>query len=501
MSYKMSKAAALLCCGAMALCLAACGGEEGSAQSTQNVSEKIASDELFTDRDLSGTYDESEAVAIHLADGASTCEGNGVEIQEDTITITKEGVYVLSGTLTDGQVIVDAGEDKVQLVLQNAKIACEESAAVYVKSADKVFLTLADNSDNTLESSGEFVAIDENDIDATVFSKDDLTLNGTGSLRVTCESGHGIVSKDDLKLTGGTYEISCVQDALSGNDSVRIADGEITIDAGDDGIHSDADLIIVGGTITINDSYEGLEGQTITIDGGNITLSASDDGLNAAGGNDQSGFGGMGGDQFAADSDCYIEINGGTLHVDAVGDGLDSNGNLTITGGEIYVAGPSDNGNGALDYAGTATISGGIVVATGASGMAQNFGEESTQGAILVSAQTMTDGEVVLLDEDGEELIRFSPGKSYNSAVISCPEITDGKSYTILLGEESQTIQMDGMVYGAGGEAMGGFGGGMRGGDKDKQQMMQDGDTFKKGGFGSRDDSAWNGMEPPQKLT
>ncbi|MDD6504951.1 MAG: carbohydrate-binding domain-containing protein, partial [Lachnospiraceae bacterium] len=228
-------------------------------QSTQSVSEKIASDELFTDRDLSGTYDESQAVAIHLADKASTCEGGEVE------------------------------------------------------------------------SNGEFVAIDENDIDATVFSKDDLTLNGTGSLKVTCESGHGIVSKDDLKLTGGTYEISCALDALSGNDSVRIADGAITIDAGDDGIHSDADLIIVGGTININDSYEGLEGQTITIDGGNIALSASDDGLNAAGGNDQSGFGG-----------------------------------------------------------------------------------------------------------------------------------------------------------------------GMCGGDKDKQQMMQDGDTFKKGGFGSRDGSAWNGMEPPQ---
>ncbi|MDD6504400.1 MAG: carbohydrate-binding domain-containing protein, partial [Lachnospiraceae bacterium] len=257
MSYKMSKAAALLCCGAMALGLAACGEEEGSAQSTQSVSEKIASDELFTDRDLSGTYDESQAVAIHLADKASTSEGSGVEIQGDTITITKEGVYVLSGTLTDGQVIVDAGEDKVQLVLLDAKIACEGSAAVYVKSADKVFLTMADNSDNTLESNGEFVAIDENDIDATVFSKDDLTLNGTGSLKVTCESGHGIVSKDDLKLTGGTYEISCVLDALSGNDSVRIADGAITIDAGDDGIHSDADLIIVGGTITINDSYEG----------------------------------------------------------------------------------------------------------------------------------------------------------------------------------------------------------------------------------------------------
>lgn len=490
MSCKMSRGAALLCCGVMAFCLAACAGEERGAESSQETPEVIASGELFTDRDLSGTYDESEAVAITLKDGASACGGDGVQIEGDTITITKEGVYLLSGKLTDGQVIVDAGEDKVQLVLQGAEIACGGSAAVYVKSADKVFLTLADNSHNTLASSGEFVTIDENNIDAAVFSKDDLTLNGTGNLTVTCESGHGIVSKDDLKLTGGAYEISCVKDALSGNDSVRIADGEITIDAGDDGIHSDGDLIIVGGTITVDDSYEGLEGQTITIDGGDITLFASDDGLNAAGGNDQSGFGGMGGDLFAADSDCFIEINGGALYVNAMGDGLDSNGNLTITGGEIYVAGPSDNGNGALDYAGTATISGGIVVATGASGMAQNFGDESTQGAILVSARTMTEEDVVLLDENGEELIRFSPGKSYNSAVISCPEITEGKSYTILLGEESQTIQMDGVVYGAGEEAMGGFGGGMRGGN-DKRQMPE-GEAF------DENRRMPEGMEPPK---
>ena len=194
---------------------------------------------MFTERDLSGEYDESEAVKITLSDDASEVNGNasGVSIEGNTVTITEEGTYHFTGTLSEGQIIVDADEAKVQIVLDGVEITCEESAAVYVKSADKVFVTLQDGSQNSLSHTGAYVAVDDNNIDAVIFAKSDLTLNGTGTLTIHAEDGHGIVSKDDLKISGGTYEITAAKHALSGKNSVRIADGTFTLTSGKDGIH------------------------------------------------------------------------------------------------------------------------------------------------------------------------------------------------------------------------------------------------------------------------
>jgi hypothetical protein len=536
----MQRAAAVTASLLLGISLAGCG-KASDAESSTETAALISEDELFTERDLSGDYDESEAVFITLADGNSTCEGKGVSISDDTITITKKGVYVLSGSLSDGQIVVDAKDEKVQLVLADASVSCTGSAALYVKKADKVFLTLKEGTTNTLTAQGEFAENDDG-IDGAIFAKDDLTLNGSGMLTVESAYGHGIVCKDDLKLTGGTYTITAGSTGLSGNDSVRTAGGTVqiaagekgiksdtaiylvggdfTIDAeddaihsngtcnitggnyeisaGDDGVHADSDLVINDGEISIAESYEGLEGQTITVNGGTITLNASDDGLNAAGGNDSSGFGGFGKfgqDAFAADVDCWIVINGGILYVNADGDGIDSNGNLTVTGGEIYVSGPTSSADGALDYNGSASISGGIVVAAGASGMAQNFGEDSAQGSILVTMRSQVSGEVVLADADGNELLSFTPEKSYNSVVVSCPEITEDGTYTVTCGTESTTVEMDGFIYGSdgmmgGGMNPGGMGqGGMGRGDKNSGDKNGQGSDKGQGNMERPDDT------------
>ena len=144
-----------------------------------------------------------------------------------------------SGTLSEGQIVVDADNAKVQIVFDNVDITCASSAAVYVKSAEKVFVTLAEGSQNTLRNTDEYVAIDDNNIDAVIFAKSDLTLNGTGSLTIISAEGHGIVSKDDLKIIGGTYDITAAGHALSGKDSVRIADGTFILTAEKDGIHAE----------------------------------------------------------------------------------------------------------------------------------------------------------------------------------------------------------------------------------------------------------------------
>ena len=466
------------------------GGSTGAVSENSEES-SIDTSDMFTERDLETAYDEENSTVIHLSDEETTADSDGVQISGSTVTITEAGTYLLSGKLSDGMVIVEAGDsDKVQLVLDGADITSSASAAIYVRSGDKVFLTTAEGSENSLTNGGTYTNIDENNIDSVIFSKSDLTLNGSGTLKITAHAGHGIVSKDDLVLTGGTYEIQAAEHGISGKDSVRIAGGTYTImsgedgihakntddtskgfvyiengsfhiTAGDDGIHADSSVFIAGGTIEIAESYEGIEGLSIDITGGDIDLTASDDGLNAAGGNDSSGTEGPGGgDQFASVEGAYIEISGGTLHVNASGDGIDSNGDLTVSGGETYVSGPTDSGNGALDYNGTATISGGILVAAGSSGMAQNFGESSTQGVMMVTVDTQSAGsEIALLDSQEQTLVSWNADKEYTMVVVSCPELTEGQTYTLTTGTKSQQITMDSLVYG-GSREMGGPSGG-----------------------------------------
>lgn len=289
-------------------------------------------DDMFTERDLDVGYDESSAVKINLADDSTTVtvgddteadasetdetkadetqadesETNGtkadesetdetkvasssVSISGNIITISKEGTYVLSGALSEGQIVVDADSAKVQLVLDNVDITCASSAAIYVKNADKTFITLAEDSENILMNTAEYEAIDDNNIDAVIFSKDDLTLNGKGTLTINSEYGHGIVSKDDLKLVSGTCNITAKKHALSGKDSVRIAAGTYNLTSGKDGIHSEnADddekgfVYIASGDFTIESTGDGIDASyVVQIDDGDFDITAGGGAENA----------------------------------------------------------------------------------------------------------------------------------------------------------------------------------------------------------------------------
>ena len=260
-------------------------------------------------------------------------------------------------------------------------------------------------------------------------------------------STKGIKAGGDLLLKDGTFTIDSCDDSLHTNGNLSICGGTYTLSTGDDGMHADGADQVYGGEITIKTCYEGIEGQNMEISGGTIDITASDDGLNAAGGNDQSGMGGFGGDMFSADEDAWITISGGTVTIDATGDGIDSNGDLTVSGGNIFVSGPSDNGNGALDYNGTATITGGTLVAAGMSGMEQNFGSDSTQGTLMMNLTDNQSGKITLEDANGNTLVSYTPMREYNSVVISCAELSDGSTYTIHTGENSREVTMEGLVY------------------------------------------------------
>ena len=206
------------------------GSASNSSSSATTISNATSIDtsDMFTNRDKEIGYDESTSVKLTLNGDSISSSSSSVAISGSTATISEEGIYIISGTLDDGMIIIDADKNaKIQLVLDNASINSSTSAAIYVCKADKVFITLAAGSENTLSNGGEYIAIDDNNIDAVIFSKDDLTLNGIGILTINAGTDHGIVSKDDLVITGGTYNITAAGHGLSANDSIRIADGTL----------------------------------------------------------------------------------------------------------------------------------------------------------------------------------------------------------------------------------------------------------------------------------
>lgn len=519
------------------LSASAATGSGAAASLVHAAAQALDASDMFSDRDQDATYDAATSTRVELSGSNATVSGNGVTVADGVLTVSAEGTYVLTGDFA-GQVVVDADGANVHLVLAGANVQAQGTAALYVKAAKNVVVTLAEGTDNALSTSGSFT--DDDGVDSAVFSRDDLSFNGSGALAVSCEAGHGIVGKDDLAICGGTITVTAVKKGISANDSIRMNAGTVTVDAGtdalhaentddaqkgfvyiaggtldlaaagdgisasstlqvdggevtvqtsgeavdadtgaqasskglkaagdlvilggtvsvasaddalhangnvgiaagtltlssgDDGVHADGDTTIEGGTVAIPSCYEGVEGTTVNVYGGEVSVASSDDGLNAAGGSDNdTAAGPMGPDSFAAQSDATILIAGGSVTVTADGDGVDSNGSITVTGGTLLVAGPENDGNSALDYDGTATISGGTVIACGMSGMAQGFGESSSQAHALVSMGSVTSDDVVLTDASGAELTRFSPGRSYNCVVVSCADMASDGTYAV----------------------------------------------------------------------
>ena len=300
--------------------------------------------QYFTDNDLDGSWSTGGATTAVLDGDCGSVSGSGAYMLGGDLIITSAGRYVVSGTLDDGSLRVDAADNaKVWIMLSGVSLSCSDDAAIYVAGADKVFLTLADGSENTVESGAEYSAealADKHD--GAIFSHDDLTINGSGSLTVTAGYKHGIAANDDLFITGGSITVSAPTDAIhagdrlcmreavltleAGDDGMSVGSengelyiesgsigisaeddgihtvggitllaGALDIDAGDDGIHSDSSISLADGVVlSISRCYEGIEAPAIDITGGDITVYSTDDGINACGGSSAGGFGGAG---------------------------------------------------------------------------------------------------------------------------------------------------------------------------------------------------------------
>lgn len=391
--------------------------------------------ETFSATDLKVGYDESSAVTVTCSGSQVSVDGSGVTAENGQASITGGGSFVLSGAL-NGQVCVAAKDEEIHLILKGIDITSSDGPAVYVKKASKATVTLETDTDNSLTDSQTYtLAPGEDEPNACLYSKSDLTINGQGNLSVTGNYNHGIYCKDALSITGGEFNIA----------------------SSDDGIHADGAVTIAGGSIHITESYEGVEGLSVTVTGGEIVLTASDDGVNAAdgsGGDFPVGFGHMG-----ASSDCFIRISGGSLEINAVGDGVDSNGTLYVDGGTLLVGGFTGSGDSALDYENTAEITGGTVIAAGSAGMAAGFTDGSTQYSFLVSFQTAMPGgtELIVTDSSGAEICRYTPQGNYQSIMVSTPQLKNGETYTVTAGQKSLQVTLTQIATNSGGMG-GGFG-------------------------------------------
>lgn len=468
-----------------------------------------------------------------------------IDLSQGTQTISSSGIYDVTGTLNDGSLIVDVDKDSddgiIYLVLNNASITSSTSAPIYVKNAEKVVILLEDGTTNTIYQGSSVKTDESGDPSAAIFSTADLTITGSGTLKVTSDYNDGITSKDDLKITdgtlviqakqdgiigkdllaienanititagkdgmrstnetdtdkgnilinkgtfditanndgiqaynilqidggtfnittgggyigftktnndmgfnkssessdsttesqkglkatenilinGGTFNLSCTDDTIHSNGDITIAGGTYTMQAGGKGIHADNDISITSGTITIKNAYEGIEAKNITVNSGNLSITTTDDGFNI---NDSTGT---------------LSINGGEIYINADGDGLDSNGSIKMTSGTVFVDGPTNDGNGALDYDGEFTISGGTLVAAGSSGMAEATSAGTQPSILMYFSSTQSAGtQITLKDSDGNTVACYTPSKTFASIAISSPDLKSGSSYTLYSGD------------------------------------------------------------------
>ncbi|MCR5208774.1 MAG: carbohydrate-binding domain-containing protein [Lachnospiraceae bacterium] len=321
--------------------------------------------DLFTERDLKQTADETGATTLTVADNT-------------TLAADSEGVYILSGAASNCTLRVDAGEDaKVQIVLKNADISNDDFPCIYVVSAKKVFITTGENTENSLKVTGEFNTDGDTNTDAVIFAKDDIVLNGLGLLNINSAKGNGITGKDDVKFTGGTYSIVTSGNGIEAKDSLSICDGSynitssksaircrdkddtskgsayfsggtFTVSAGDNGIQAVTGITIDDGSFDISSS-EGMETTVYKQNGGSVTIKASDDGINVS-------------DKSSAFTPT-VTINGGSLNITMGAgdtDAIDVNGSLYVNGGEINITARF-----AFDFDNEALLNGGNVIVNG----------------------------------------------------------------------------------------------------------------------------------------
>lgn len=433
-----------------------------------------------SDMDFSFEDEDTNAEPVPEETKAQTSAGTK---HENVTNITKGGTYTLKGEIKDTTVTVDAGDEDVTIILDGASIKNSKGPAIYVRSADKLILTLKDGTENLVSDGSSYSVSDSGSaLDAAIFTKSDLTVNGAGSLTVKGNFKHGVVSKDDLVISSGNLSVTAKNVGLTGKDCVKINSGNITVVAGSDGVRADnatdsskGYVYLYGGSVNITSGNDGIQAETVVnvenvdltvvsggggsvkkpsdstdsfkgikagsdiyITNGSFDISSLDDAIHSngtvtVGGGTYSLL--SGDDGIHADSDMLI--SGGTLSVKTLSKGIDVNGNLSITGGNVTVC---TNDKAILDFDLSATISGGTFVGTGSADKTKVFSNKQ-QGVIAVNTGEQSAGATVkLMDSKGNVVVSFKADKPFTAVMISSAAVKSGESYTLTAGSFSTEV-------------------------------------------------------------
>ena len=451
---------------------------------------------LFSTVDLYDSDTYRDATEIVLQGQDAQIVGGGAYFHEGRVVISSGGAYRLSGTLESGPVLVDTDRSStVFLLFDGVTLRCPDDAALWVEQAGKVVLSLAEGSENRIEgSASRSDEAAQARRDGAIFCRDDLSINGPGSLSITAGYRHGIDAHDDLILTGGTIRISAPGDALHVNDSLRLREAELELEAadkglsqqqpggqivlesgsltvksaddaihgagefvmkggravltsGDDAVRAETAFQLSGGSLLISDCREGVESAVLRVSGGELQLRCRVNGLSAALPRDREDLVGQ---------RPLIELSGGSVVVicpdTTHADGLDSKGDIFITGGALLVGMSDSKGTRALNWArdqgGVCRINGGSVVCLDSGAMTGRPDRSSGQCSLLcgLGAARAAGTTVVLEDADGRELLRAEAPCSFSCALLSSPRLEKGGHYRLLLDGLVREIALEDTV-------------------------------------------------------
>lgn len=464
---------------------------------------------IFSKSDLIFIGNGSLAVDAKYNNGITSKDDLKIESGNIVVNAKADGLRGKdSVVITNGNIIINSGEDGIKsnndedsekgyVLIEGGKInitsvkdGIQAETNVFVKDGDITINAGGGSSKAALKKGDMGGSVMEKQVETTVNIAEEESISSKA-----VKAGVNIITE------GGTFNIDACDDAMHSNNNLVINAGTFNLSSGDDGLHSDSTLTINKGSVDVKKSYEGIESETITINDGDIKVLASDDGINASGGNDSSGIDGnmakgappqMNGDNVSGNpqempndqdqnksqglaaemkgpgamgssssSNGIININGGYITVNADGDGIDSNGSIYMKGGTAIVNGPTNDGNGSLDYDGSFEVTGGNLIAAGSLGMAQAPSKESTQNSVKVTLASQSANNLIRIEsENGEEILTFAPQKQYSSVVISSPKLKTGGVYKVYLGGSSTGSNVEGL-YSNGtytnGKEIGGF--------------------------------------------
>lgn len=425
MKYPKRWTVPLLCA---AMLLSACGAEGAETEGIRGTSGETPAElsgAAETEARTPAGLDLAGATVITLSGSGASIEGAGASAEGGVVTITAAGTYAVSGSLTDGRIIVNAPEEDVTVALSGADITCSYGSPLYIYKAGTAAVHLAEGTENALADGASYTYADEyssaadEEPNACLYSKADLVIEGAGSLTVTANFDNGITSKDTLQIYDSRISVTAVNNGINGRDSNTIDSASVTVSCGGDAIRSTNDTDGTLGWVSVSNTVleltageDGIQAETaLAMSDGSYTITAG------------GGSGVQPTDDISAKglkAGTSLTLTGGTYTLDCSDDAVHSNGDVTVTGGSYVIS----TGDDALHADEALAVSGGeLDILTSYEGLE---GTSVTISGGTIRIVSSDDGVNAAGGADGSGFGGFGRGNAFGGSSDAFMEISGG---------------------------------------------------------------------------